>query len=145
MKRKSKNLSKTICINEISKKVLVDPCLEMQPTLLMNRTVIQITMMDPDIARIRSGWNRLVKILVQIFTTRWQSLKSRPILDFSDPTAALCKGCQPDQKNKPNNTLNTVRHLVANLCIKLICISSPYSSEMPPEISNCSVREEYHR
>ena len=29
----------------------------MQPTLLGNRSVIQITMMDPDIARIRDGWN----------------------------------------------------------------------------------------
>ena len=28
-----------------------------QPTLLGNRSVIQITMMDPDIARIRDGWN----------------------------------------------------------------------------------------
>jgi hypothetical protein len=30
---------------------------QMQPTLLGNRSVIQITMMDPDIARIRDGWN----------------------------------------------------------------------------------------
>ena len=64
-------------------------------------------------------YHRLIKLLVQNFTTRWHMLIIQPNLCFFQSPWHASKGNHQGRKCKQNTVLDVVRYLLANLRIKL--------------------------